>query len=59
MPKSPKQPPMVDYTMKLMLLEAIKCRNDEDINGLVWIQRQLFTMANRYRELEQRRPKLK
>ena len=54
-----EQPPMVDYLTKLMLLEAIKCRNTENLTGLLWIKRQLSTIAERFRKLEQDKPERK
>ena len=49
-----KAPPMEDYTLKLMLLEAVKCYKDGDISGLRWIEKQLFIFNTRLRELEKR-----
>jgi len=44
--------PLMSYVSRLMLLEAVKNsknRNEEEIN---WIQKQMFIMNKRWRELE-------
>ena len=49
-----KSPPMVNYTVKLMLLEAVKCYKDGDYFGLKWIELQMFDFSARLKELEKR-----
>lgn len=47
-----EQPPLADYVVKLMLLEAIKCYKDEDGVALHWLEAQLFKITNRWAELD-------
>jgi len=49
-----KTPPMVDYTIKMMLLEAVKCYKDGDYTGLKWVEEQMFIFSARLKELERR-----
>jgi len=49
-----KAPPMVDYTIKMMLLEAVKCYHDGDYHALKWVEKQLFIFNSRLKELEKR-----
>ncbi len=50
----PKAPPMVDYTIKMMLLEAVKCYKDGDYFGLKWVEKEMFAFNTRLKELERR-----
>lgn len=50
----PKAPPMVDYTIKMMLLEAVKCYKDGDHFGLKWVEKEMFAFNTRLKELERR-----
>jgi hypothetical protein len=44
-------PPMVDYVVKLMLLEAVNCYQVGNTFGLQWLERQMFRMKVRLEEL--------
>lgn len=47
----PKAPPMVDYTAKLMLLEAVRCYQIGDPIALQWLERKMFEFSTRIQEL--------
>jgi hypothetical protein len=47
-------PPMVNYTVKMMLLEAVRCYKDGDYHGLKWVELQMFVFSTRLKELEKR-----
>jgi hypothetical protein len=49
-----KSPPMVNYTVKMMLLEAVRCYKDGDYIGLKWVELQMFAFSARLKELENR-----
>ena len=44
MDSSNKVPPMLDYVVKLLLLEAIKCSQSGDDHGLAWVQDVLYEL---------------
>ncbi len=46
--------PMVDYVVKMMLLEGIKCYKNGEYFGLCWIQQRLTNLGHRLEELENR-----
>lgn len=52
--KSSKAPPMVDYTVKLMMLEAVKCYSEANYFGLKWLEQQIFIFDARLRKLNKR-----
>lgn len=43
--------PMADYTLKLMLLEAIKCYQEGNRSAIHWIETQMFSMITRWEKL--------
>lgn len=47
-------PPMLDYVVKMMLLEGIRCYNAGEIDRLSWIQRRLHGLHGRLQELQRR-----
>ena len=47
-------PPMADYTIKMMLLEALSCYHNGNSFGLRWLEQQMFIFHARLRELEKR-----
>jgi hypothetical protein len=47
-------PPLTDYVIKLMLLEAILCYQNADPFGLRWLERQMFIFHARIQELNRR-----
>jgi hypothetical protein len=49
-----KVPPLLDYVVKMMLLEGIRCYVAGEIDALVWIQRRLQHLSARLRELQHR-----
>lgn len=49
-----KAPPMVDYVVKMLLLEGIKCYKNGEHFGLLWIQGQLAYLGKRLQELGDR-----
>lgn len=49
-----KLPPMLDYTHKMMLLEAIRCYTAGDYFGLRWVEKEMFAFVARIKELEGR-----
>ena len=49
-----KAPPMEDYMVKMMLLEAVKCHKEGDEYELEWIRKQMFKFNIRLRELAKR-----
>lgn len=49
-----KVPPMVDYVIKMMLLEGIKCYKNGEYFALIWIQDRLTRLGKRLGELGNR-----
>lgn len=49
-----KAPPMVDYVVKMMLLEGIKCYTLGEHSALLWIQGRLTYLGKRLEELGKR-----
>ncbi len=47
-------PPMADYVIKLMLLEAVICFRQGNPFGLRWLEQQMFIFHARLQELERR-----
>ncbi len=47
-------PPMQNYMVKMMLLEAIRCYNEQDFLALKWVEKRMFEYHARIRELENR-----
>ena len=47
-------PPMIDYTVKMMLLEAVKCYTSGDELGLRWLESQMFEFNKKVKELNRR-----
>jgi len=45
------RPPMLDYCFKMMLLEAIKCYQEDDRSAIHWLETQMYTMIARWEEL--------
>lgn len=43
-----KQPPMANYIKKLLLLELVKCAQNQDRYGLKWIEDTMYHMALRW-----------
>lgn len=50
----PNPPPMVDYTVKLMLLEAVRCYQTGNPIALQWLERKMFEFSSRIQELNKR-----
>jgi len=48
-----KQPPMLDYVTKLMLLEVVKATVDQDIHAARWIEQTMTSFYYRWRELDE------
>lgn len=46
-----KVPPLSDYAIKLMLLEAIKCYHEQNKDAIAWLETQMFKMVSRWEEL--------
>lgn len=44
MVSSDKAPPMLDYVVKLLLLEALRCSQSGDTHGLAWVQDVLYEL---------------
>jgi len=49
----PKQP-LLEYVVKLMLLEAADCYHKGNAFGLVWLEKKMFQMQARLDELRRR-----
>lgn len=47
-------PPMQNYMVKMMLLEAIRCYKDRDLPALKWVEKRMFEYHIRIKELERR-----
>jgi len=45
---------MVDYVVKMMLLEGIRCYKSNEIDALTWIQTRLQDLGDRLEELRDR-----
>ncbi len=50
----PKNPPLADYICKLLLLEAVKCQAERDVSGLQWVERLMFFIVHRWKELDKK-----
>lgn len=50
----PNITPMQNYMVKMMLLEAIRCYNNQDFFGFKWVEKQMFKYHTRIKELERR-----
>jgi len=50
-----KQPPMLDYVTKLMLLEVVKATVNQDIYAATWIEQNMTKLFHRWKELDDRR----
>ncbi len=46
-----EKPPMLDYCFKLMLLEAIKCYQENNSLAIHWLETQMYNMIARWEEL--------
>lgn len=47
-----KQPPMLDYVTKLMLLEVVKATVERDVEVAMWIEAQMTILFHRWKELD-------
>lgn len=47
---SSKNPPLADYVTKLLILEAIQCAQQENEDGLHWVQNLMFKLAVSWQE---------
>ena len=45
------RPPMLDYCFKLMLLDAIKCYNEDNGAAIHWLENQMYKIIARWEEL--------
>ena len=52
MVSSNNKKPLMSYVSKLMLLEAVKNSRDSNAEAINWLQKQMFAMNKRWRELE-------
>lgn len=52
---SDKRPPMLDYVTKLSLLEVVKASAMQDIPALIWLQKYLTELHQRWEELDAKR----
>lgn len=48
-----KQPPMLDYVTKLMLLEIVKATVERDVSAAIWIEQTMSNLYYRWRELDE------
>jgi hypothetical protein len=48
-----KQPPMLDYVTKLMLLEVVKATVERDVDAAIWIEATMTNLYYRWRELDE------
>lgn len=48
-----KQPPMLDYVTKLMLLEVVRATVTRDVHAALWIEESMTKLFYRWRELDE------
>ncbi len=46
--------PLGEYIFKLCLLETVKCRVQNDYDGMVWIEALMRVMVERWQELNKK-----
>lgn len=46
--------PLADYVMKILLLQAAKCFNEADLDGLEWVNRTVEHLILRWETLRKK-----
>ena len=44
--------PLLDYCVKIMILESLQCYQQQDLVGLKWLEKALFDLSKRWAELD-------